>query len=144
MPIGRRSFLAALGVGAAAIVVPELVIEPRRRVWQVPRNAPVARRSPHGVSHPDAKYDHGRLTVYSNSGIYDFRTEERVSAGDMLVINPDGATVRRAATDGRAQTVIGFADQPSRDGIVSVRTLDVKPSKLDFMGEMFKLRDWNS
>lgn len=40
----RRSFLSALGIGAAAIVVPELVLEPRRRFWQVGRNAPVGER----------------------------------------------------------------------------------------------------
>lgn len=40
MIVSRRSILAALGMGAAAVVVPELVLEPRRRFWQVARNAP--------------------------------------------------------------------------------------------------------
>lgn len=37
----RRSFLRALGIGAAAILGPEL--EPRRKLWQVPRSAPFER-----------------------------------------------------------------------------------------------------
>lgn len=44
MNLTRRGFLAALGVGVAAIVVPELVVEPRRRFWQVSRSAPVGLR----------------------------------------------------------------------------------------------------
>lgn len=39
--LSRRGFMSALAVGASAIVVPELVLEPRRRFWQVSRNAPV-------------------------------------------------------------------------------------------------------
>lgn len=56
----RRHFLSALGVGAAAIVVPELVLEPRRRFWQVSRNAPVSPRSPfmlHSVATSDITFD---------------------------------------------------------------------------------------
>jgi hypothetical protein len=39
----RRDFLRMLGVGAAAASVP-VVLVPERRIWQVPRNAPVATR----------------------------------------------------------------------------------------------------
>lgn len=39
--IDRRSFLKLLGVAGAAVVVPELIVEPRRRIWQVSRAAPV-------------------------------------------------------------------------------------------------------
>lgn len=46
--ITRRGFIGLLGVGAAAAVAPALVLpepalieEPRRRIWQVGRNAPV-------------------------------------------------------------------------------------------------------
>lgn len=37
----RRSFLKLLGVAGAAVVAPELVVEPRRKFWQVSRAAPV-------------------------------------------------------------------------------------------------------
>ena len=37
----RRSFLQLLGLAAGAIIIPELVVEPRRKIWQVSRSAPV-------------------------------------------------------------------------------------------------------
>lgn len=43
MGMNRRRFLSLLGLSAAGLVVPEL-IEPRRKVWAVPRNAPVPDR----------------------------------------------------------------------------------------------------
>jgi hypothetical protein len=44
--MNRRDFLKLLGIGAATtaagIVLPEAIVEPRRRLWQVGRNAPVS------------------------------------------------------------------------------------------------------
>lgn len=45
MSMDRRGFLKLLGlavaVGTAGLVAPALIEEPRRRIWQVGRNAPV-------------------------------------------------------------------------------------------------------
>lgn len=48
MTMDRRGFLRLLGsavaVGTAGLVAPALIEEPRRRIWQVGRNAPVQGR----------------------------------------------------------------------------------------------------
>lgn len=43
MMLGRRGFLKALGIGATAIAAEEL-LEPVRKIWVVPSNAPVGSR----------------------------------------------------------------------------------------------------
>lgn len=86
----RRGFLAALGIGAAAaVVVPELVLEPRRRFWQVSRNAPIRIGStditfnpPSPMWSPPRRYD---CTVYlSEQG---------------LTLNADGSAFTLAPDD---------------------------------------------
>ncbi len=41
--MNRRDFLQLLGLGAAAVAAPAIVV-PERRIWQVSRNAPVGSR----------------------------------------------------------------------------------------------------
>ncbi len=49
--ITRRSFLRALGIGAAAVAAPAILM-PERRIWQVSMNAPVRCASRDWVNAP--------------------------------------------------------------------------------------------
>lgn len=82
----RRRFLSLLGLGAAAAGV-EVVSEPIRRYWQVPRSAPVGEKLPTMSQSPAFA---PRARVEGPRGIYKFNVARDAYEGGMVALLDDG------------------------------------------------------
>jgi len=115
--MNRRGFLKLLGsavaVGTAGLVAPALIEEPRRRIWQVGRNAPVGGRR---VGAVDLTFDTEGVRRWLSERLV--VQEARGYAGDWEVYNAH-PTHNAVITGIRPQALDLYADESTVDALFS-------------------------